>query len=511
MGNKLKIISLFFICILLGIPVWYKTTTVYRPHLPFNEINELSHKKIHSEEGWKMEIQLIICAHDEDVTIGGDFENKMFNFMVENKTFPQNIDFAYRVFIPKYKNKIDVPPTEYENFFHSSKNTQTGVYKFYIFESSNTTMTMGKHRDGYITLKDLNKLINQDKILRMISKFVSFVVFDSFPVSERSASLSSEYTISFNLLNAPGRFTSWDFDKIYHVYLEKFFREISATANITVSSQVKYFVPTIIKPRVDGSNTKYFSEEMLSHFLEIKEWTPDFTATTQKSLDFVVYIPNEEILIKTNGGSILNTNSFTIPRTGGVIVLNRNSNDTNKKFLTNDEIHFCVQILISQFKTLLGFAKYPTKINGFPFAHISGDTLSSWELDALSRNYIYRYLESSISSLQSISQLIQKLENIPVQDEKQQTIISSLEGYINSTVFLKNGSYSDALVSAKQSYVLSESMFFDSGMLAVLYFPDEHKYAIYLPLFFPIFFSLFSSFYSEFKKRKAKKLNQIKN
>jgi hypothetical protein len=32
----------------------------------------------------------------------------------------------------------------------------------------------------------------------------------------------------------------------------------------------------------------------------------------------------------------------------------------------------------------------------------------------------------------------------------------------------------------------AESAFFDPTMVSLLYFPDEHKYAVYMPLFTPI-------------------------
>jgi hypothetical protein len=46
-------------------------------------------------------------------------------------------------------------------------------------------------------------------------------------------------------------------------------------------------------------------------------------------------------------------------------------------------------------------------------------------------------------------------------------------------------------MGARQAHVVksqesSELAFFDAGVLELLYFPDEHKYAVYAPLFLPI-------------------------
>lgn len=42
-------------------------------------------------------------------------------------------------------------------------------------------------------------------------------------------------------------------------------------------------------------------------------------------------------------------------------------------------------------------------------------------------------------------------------------------------------------------------------MVAMLYFPDEHKYAIYLPLFLPVLLPIFTGLRAELRHLKAKR------
>lgn len=51
---------------------------------------------------------------------------------------------------------------------------------------------------------------------------------------------------------------------------------------------------------------------------------------------------------------------------------------------------------------------------------------------------------------------------------------------------LENGDLYQAFLQAKSALELSENAFFDPSVVAMLYFPEDHKYAIYTPLFFPI-------------------------
>ena len=60
----------------------------------------------------------------------------------------------------------------------------------------------------------------------------------------------------------------------------------------------------------------------------------------------------------------------------------------------------------------------------------------------------------------------------------------------------------------KQSMIAmkkAREAFFDPNMLGILYFPDEHIFAVYAPLFLPISYPFFSKLFSELRKRKEKR------
>jgi phosphatidylinositol glycan class S len=63
-----------------------------------------------------------------------------------------------------------------------------------------------------------------------------------------------------------------------------------------------------------------------------------------------------------------------------------------------------------------------------------------------------------------------------------------------------------ALNHSASALSLSSRAFFHPSMLALLYFPDEHKYAVYTPLFGPMAVPLIIAAISEFKEwRKQRK------
>ncbi|CAM9245388.1 unnamed protein product, partial [Lampetra fluviatilis] len=51
---------------------------------------------------------------------------------------------------------------------------------------------------------------------------------------------------------------------------------------------------------------------------------------------------------------------------------------------------------------------------------------------------------------------------------------------------LREGRLVDAVRNARWACAASESAFFHPSLLALLYFPDDQKFAIYIPLFLPV-------------------------
>jgi phosphatidylinositol glycan class S len=76
---------------------------------------------------------------------------------------------------------------------------------------------------------------------------------------------------------------------------------------------------------------------------------------------------------------------------------------------------------------------------------------------------------------------------------------------------LKEGRFHKALESAKLAEMKVERAFFEPSMVAMVYFPDEHKVAVYLPLLGPVAVPLIMSAIKELKAfRKQRGLQKSK-
>lgn len=67
-----------------------------------------------------------------------------------------------------------------------------------------------------------------------------------------------------------------------------------------------------------------------------------------------------------------------------------------------------------------------------------------------------------------------------------------------------------ALQHSSRALTLASRAFFNPGMLALLYFPAEHKYAVYTPLFVPVAVPLLVTLLKEVSaRRKARKRRTV--
>lgn len=105
--------------------------------------------------------------------------------------------------------------------------------------------------------------------------------------------------------------------------------------------------------------------------------------------------------------------------------------------------------------------------------------------------------------------LLDNISYIVINDEVGAAINLAYEDILLAKKALANHELYHASTLAQKAFVASEQAFFDASLLAQLYFPDEQKYAIYIPLFLPIIVPVVTSFsmlWKLFTKRRQQKL-----
>jgi phosphatidylinositol glycan class S len=132
----------------------------------------------------------------------------------------------------------------------------------------------------------------------------------------------------------------------------------------------------------------------------------------------------------------------------------------------------------SQLLALLGVPPLPPTVRSVQ----SDSTLTDWQLDALLRRRIFENVDKSMETLGSIVQLVDQIENMPVGAGVRGDVQDALSA-LDKVFASSRNSITETLMHSSEALTLASRAFFNPGMLALLYFPAEHKYAVYTPLF----------------------------
>ncbi|CAH1762302.1 88_t:CDS:2 [Entrophospora sp. SA101] len=260
------------------------------------------------------------------------------------------------------------------------------------------------------------------------------------------------------------------------------------------------------------SSSKVLVGNQRQAIVEISQWNIASAVSSYPTLNFILYIPSHDqspLYILDSKENIVGNNAFLIPRWGGVIINNiddRSIGNNNNHFFTFEELKSVMSIFIMQLRGLLGVQDFwgKARLNldsliNIEFTSPPNTAITMWELDSLIRRRIAENIDATISTLKSLSQLVTEIPNMVVLDHIQTEVLLALNSLSKSCDSLKMKRYDVALKHAKEAIERAESAFFDPTMVSMLYFPDEHKYAIYMPLFVPISVPLLIASYREIK------------
>ena len=167
--------------------------------------------------------------------------------------------------------------------------------------------------------------------------------------------------------------------------------------------------------------------------------------------------------------------SWIIPQWGGVFLLNprlSNENPSNPSHLPKDSLRPAFMTFSHQLLTLLGTPTTPTSL---PF-----------RLQTLIRIRAATLLLSASSTMGSLARLTESLPSIPIPATVAASVSTTLSHLSAACTHLREGRFSAALDNARVAELEAERSFFEKSMVGQVYFPDEHKVAVYLPLLGPI-------------------------
>jgi len=269
-------------------------------------------------------------------------------------------------------------------------------------------------------------------------------------------------------------------------HLQDFLKEKLPVADFIVKSQWLYLTELGVNPKKSKDHYA-LSEDDLPHVitpLETKLWS---NISPRPSVNLVIYFSHcgSPLYIYNSKKILVSTNSFISPRWGGIYIMNPDKNSCELGHFNPKS-----EIIALTFKEML------LKL----FKIDSNATENAVEKFKLGK--IQEMLESSKKTLKSLAQLLSEINSIVISDEVAEKINVAVKSVEQAEEFLKDGNQKEALLKAKLAFKNSEEAFGHPSLLALLYFPDDQKYAIYIPLFLPVMIPVIMSLTQIRKKHK---------
>lgn len=182
------------------------------------------------------------------------------------------------------------------------------------------------------------------------------------------------------------------------------------------------------------------------------------------------------------GISIVNTEFVEDPETGSFVI---------PPHLDADALSAAFQTFSSQLLNLLGVVATTHQGQTLPLA---------LRLRSFQRQTAVSLHLRAASSLGSLARLANHLSTIPIPKHVAQLVEDAMRNLEDSAKYLEDGDWNTAIELARSAFRDSEKAFFDKSMVGQVYFPDEHKVAVYMPFLGPIGLPLLVSLLRELKR-----------
>ncbi|KAF2716446.1 hypothetical protein K431DRAFT_235364 [Polychaeton citri CBS 116435] len=477
------------VVIFFGLPQWMWATSIPRSELPLDRMDAWASGKacdLHfpislSINGPKLEGgQLAILSHDTERILSERNPYSLYSFNVIqsvpsaiNSSFPMAVlgdstpslqieyeagEAILRVRYPPSKTRM-LSSFISQQIARSFEDEQAAV----SYKLENSPLSRGQHA------RHLNDQARQSLAKR----------------STRSFKPASTYHLTFSMFVASATPSSWEVEEAFEQYLAPLLQPLLSTSRFTVDTQVQLyaaFSPSIAGPLLDETDSTWkLQQSDLSGFINAAEWPLSPSIGSGPTINLVLYVPSEEqtpmVIAQTKG------TSWIIPQWGGVQIFNYN--DKYKHSLSKDDLRGIMLTFGDQLTSLLGLPSQPASL--------------SMRISSLTRERTTSLMLSASSTLGALSRLTLKLTSIAIPETVAKSVDETIIRLEQSCQNLRKGNFQVALEHARIAEEEAEKAFFEPSMVGQVYFPEEHKVAVYVPLLGPMSVPLLMTALKELK------------
>lgn len=482
--RRLVGLCFFLLYFLLGVPLWYKLTTIYRASLPSKYIY-----KLHDDMNFdvhmvipvyiKSDIYKFPDIHDA-VQIQVDhllsLRERTVNWSLQVLKFDENINDLTSEYI------VDLKLDEYVSFNLPYDSKESTVF----------------FNDETVASNDLPFFIAQtlvEHIFRLEWRNFDASWSDEYKIQDKNMAIQYDPNIhlSISLLIGDGNPVQWEIDSVLQMYFSPLRKFLSPLVNFTVDTNIVYF--NDLNCHKLGS-WKNITEKDLSHIIDLSELSSMNHYQEQIALNLAIVFPSNQTgsLSFIDFPGEYDWKSFLVPQ-WGVLIINKYPLPLNSK-LTTEYLTPIMYNFSKEIFQLLGISKS------------SMDLLTPLiTIESFKRLMCIRNLEKSINTLWSLVKMTDNLPQMAIPHEVLKNVTDALDlrlkivELLNDPMKKGDSIWNQALLLSNQLVHICEAAFFHKEMVQQNFFPQEHSIAVYLPLLGPISIVIFLGFIRSMKEK----------
>eukprot|EP00041_Stephanoeca_diplocostata_P037901 m.1458496 g.1458496 ORF g.1458496 m.1458496 type:complete len:670 (-) comp25122_c0_seq1:4287-6296(-) len=343
------------------------------------------------------------------------------------------------------------------------------------------------------------------------------------------------YHIAFNLINSnPIRHTvTWNIAQAIDEVLEPFLESFTDIFTVTTSTQQTFQVNPELFPmqqarnasavgsngnnscHTDQHHTSVVMEEDFPAYTSVMGVPHTSVAQPHPHVTFIVHVPRHSDMplhLHNNRNVRVRDNAFLVPRWGGVKVISGDDateshatctaqsapttdNATTKVDIDVDMPQILKDVFVPQLRKLIGIPALKVATMQ-PLRENSGATvgtpviasLHEWEVQRAQRRMILQDVDCAINAVQGLSALVGSIQNMVINDDVADavTMATAAVERIHHDARLGASHVQPVYDAARQACVRAEHAFYNPTLLALLYFPTDEMYAVFVPYGVPL-------------------------
>ncbi|KAI5857390.1 phosphatidylinositol-glycan biosynthesis class S protein [Durotheca rogersii] len=469
--------SFWLIVLFLGLPIWWKTTTIYRADLPLSEMMDWADGKACTP------VFAIRIALDTS----GLGEEESYNLMsITQQALDAMGDFAAQ------RLQLEPLPSTGADYMNAPSHDSDAALVVRLRPGQTMTASLHSRSPVLDVTYPPNSIPSPTANSSDFATYLATQLRETFSEERdvmsyllatytthaeprpqgslrdaaeaslskrmtRSLKYSRTYHLTFSLFTNGPTPSSWDVDSAIDEYMRPILDMLGPIHNFTIDTQVQLYASP-------GVQSQVLTKEDLSSFINAAEWPLSPSIGGSPTVNFVMYVGNQTVGPDPGALESGSSHSWLIPQWGSVYLLPPPATDHIRSELLKQPILTFTSHLLSLLNT--------PQTGPLPM-----------RLSTLTRIRSADLLLRASSSLGSLARLSLALPSISIPPSVADGVTKSMR-HLRSACSHLGGT--DGLEHARIAEAEAERAFFEKSMVGQLYFPDEHKVAIYLPLLGPV-------------------------